>query len=111
MSVKINGTSITMTRGDTLKVIISIETEDGSVYDPVEGDSIRFALKTNYRQEEPLILKDIPLDTMLLHLTPEDTKSLAMPKTYVYDIQITHPNGDVDTFIDKAQLTLTEEVE
>ena len=47
---------------------------------------------------------------MLLQLTPDDTKSLEFG-TYVYDIQITYSNGDVNTFLDKGTLKLTEEVD
>ena len=111
MSFSIDGTTITLTRGDTLKVVVDIFKEDDTPYEPLEGDSMRFALKKSYKDEEPLILKDIPMSTCLLHIEPEDTKSLAMGKSYVYDIQLTHANGDVDTFISKAVFNITEEVE
>ena len=55
-------------------------------------------------------MKDIPSDTMLLVLEPEDTKTLPFGK-YVYDIQITYADGKVDTFITKGRLRLTEEVD
>ena len=110
MSVVINGTTIRMTRGDTLKVIVGIKNPDGSDYTPIEGDSIRFAVKEYYLQSTPVIVKEIPTDTMLLWLEPSDTKSLKMPREYVYDIELTHANGDVDTFIANAELNITEEV-
>ena len=111
MSYSIDGTTIRLTRGDTLRVVIDIYTDDDEPYVPVEGDSMRFAMKKSYRDEEPLLVKDIPMDTRTLHLTPEDTKTLQMPHSYVYDIQLTHSNGDIDTFINKAKIYLTEEVE
>lgn len=110
MSVVINGTTISMTRGDTLKVIVGIKNPDGSDYTPIEGDSIRFAVKEYFSQSSPVIVKVIPIDTMLLWLEPDDTKNLKMPKKYVYDIELTHANGDVDTFISRAELNITEEV-
>lgn len=114
MSVSIRKNTITMTRGDTLrvKVIINSNDEEGNVteYIPAEGDKIRFALKEKYNDEYPLIIKDIPWDTMILHLLPEDTKKLKHPSEYVYDIQITLTDGTVNTFIDRAKLRLTEEV-
>lgn len=110
MSVVINGTTIRMTRGDTLKAVIGIKNPDGSDYTPIEGDSIRFAVKEYYSQRSPIIVKTIPTDTMLLWLEPEDTKTLRMPQKYVYDIELTHANGDVDTFISRAELNITEEV-
>ena len=116
MSSSVSGTTIKMTRGDTLNLKVNI-LKDGEPYTPEEGDTIRFAMKHNkiksdnsgYTDEEPLILKEIPTDTMTLVLDPEDTKGLAFD-TYVYDIEITFSDGAVDTFISKATLKLTEEV-
>ena len=117
MSSSISGTTIKLTRGDTLNVKVDI-LQDGSPYTPQEGDEIRFALKhnrikadkTGYTDDEPLILKDIPIDTMILTLDPEDTKQLPFD-TYVYDIEITFAaDNAVDTFIEKARFILSEEV-
>lgn len=111
MSVKVNGTTIVATRGDTIKVFVPMAYEDGTEYVPAEGDSIRFALKKDYNDETVLIEKAIPTDTLLLKIDPEDTKGLPQPSQYVYDIQLTYANGEVDTFIDKAKFKLTEEVD
>lgn len=108
--IRISGTTITMTRGDTLRVILELKDEEGNTYVPLENDRIRFAMKKNYDDDAPLIVKEIPNDTLELVLNPDDTKNLAQPASYVYDIEITYANGDVDTFIDKAKLKLTEEV-
>ena len=111
MANSIVGTTIYLTKGDTFKRTLTLKNRTtGETYIPVEGDSIRFAAKKKYTDETCLIYKDIPIDTMLLHLEPEDTKNLAKGD-YVYDIQLTYANGDIDTFIDRAKLTLTEEVE
>ncbi len=109
--VKISGTTIKMTRGDTLRVTLTLKDEEGNVYTPIEGDRIRFAMKRFYDDSEVLINKQIPNDTLELVLNPEDTKNLPQPSSYVYDMEITYANGDVDTFIDKAKLQLTEEVD
>ena len=108
MSATVNGTTIVLTRGDTLKSTIVIYDKNGEQYTPVDGDAIRFAAKEKYTDYEPVILIDIPYDTCLLHVKPEDTKELDFGK-YVYDIQITMNDGTVDTFI-KGILKLTEEV-
>lgn len=110
MSVSINGTTITMTRGDTLRTTIVLEDDQHNKYIPQEGDRIRFAMKKSYEDEEPLIVKAISIEDLELVLNPEDTKDLPQPSSYVYDIEITYANGDVDTFIPKAKLKLTEEV-
>jgi hypothetical protein len=110
MSYSITGTTITLTRGDTFEALVSAIKKDGTPYIPVEGDVIRFAMKENYDDARPLLVKEIPIDTMMLMLEPSDTADLNFGK-YVYDIQLTNANGKVDTFITKATLKLSEEVD
>lgn len=111
MSVKVSGTTITATRGDTVKVQLELLDSEGNTYIPADSDEVRFAMKENYDDAEPILFKIIPNDTLILKLDPEDTKNLPQPSSYVYDLQITYANGDVDTFIDKAKFKLTEEVD
>lgn len=105
----IEDTNITFTRGDTFRVAIDITDADGNIFTPSDGDIIRFAMKKYYSDTECLIEKVIPNDTLILELEPSDTKNLDCGR-YVYDIELTYANGDVDTFI-KGTLKLTEEVE
>ena len=120
MSVSVKKNSITMTRGDTLRVKVDIyRTVDGEQepYTPTVSDSLRFALKhptmnatrTEYTDQNPLITKTIPTDTMVLTLLPTDTKPLGFGE-YVYDIELTMEDGTVDTFISEAKFTLSPEV-
>lgn len=111
MSYTIKKTTIFLTRGDTLKAQISLVDREGNPYEPQVGDVIRFACKKEYTDPdtEVLILKNIPLESLVLTLEPEDTKELPFGN-YVYDIQLTTAAGEVDTFITKGTLTLTEEV-
>lgn len=62
------------------------------------------------KTQVPLLVKDIPIDTMRLTLNPEDTKDFDFGK-YVYDIQLTKEDGTVDTFITKTTIKITEEVD
>ena len=106
MSFSVNDRTngISLTRGDTFKAKVSITDSEGAAYVPNEGDKIRFAMKKNYDDAEPLLFINIPIDTMILEITPEDTKSLE------FGVELTKANGDVDTFITKARIDLTEEV-
>lgn len=112
----IEGTTITLTRGDTMIAEVTPYQGD-EPYVPQEGDTLRFVMKgsklntrkTEYADAEPLVTKDIPTDTMLLRLDPEDTKPLGFGD-YVYDIEITFADGKVDTFINNASLSLIPEV-
>ena len=115
--------TIILTRGDTLRLKIKIiikenEQDPGTPYYPVEGEKVRFAVKhniyvgsgyTELKDPEPLINKQVPIDTLVLQLDPEDTKDLAFG-TYLYDVELTKLNGDVDTFITEEKFKLTTEV-
>lgn len=109
MSSSVNGTKISLTRGDTFRAVVTLTRRDGTTYSPTAGDVIRFAMKKNYEDASVLIEKTIPYDTLLLELEPEDTKPLAFGE-YVYDVQITMEDGTVDTFIPTSILKLTKEV-
>lgn len=109
MSYSISGTTINLTRGDTFEAVVTAVDSTDDIYIPQDGDSIRFAMKCKYDDAKPILVVNIPTDTMILTLKPEDTKELPFGK-YVYDIQLTYADGRVDTFITKAKLNITEEV-
>lgn len=115
--IKVCGTTIEMTRGDTLLLRV-IPTRAGEPYIPLPGDTMRFALKRdrmNMRgtwmvDPQPLIRKDIPIDTMLLRLEPEDTSSLDFGN-YMYDCELTMADGFVSTFIADAKFKIEREAD
>ncbi len=107
----INGNKITLTRGDSLTLTVDI-TQGGEPYEAQSGDVIRFALAKVYKGEfgyELLIEKTIPTDSLSFTLTAEETERLEY-RTYNYDIELTHSDGTVDTFI-SSTFTITGEVE
>lgn len=99
---------ISLVRGDSLHLKVNIYINQ-ELYTPENGDRVRFAMKQSYQSNKVLVHKNIPIDSLELHLEPSDTKKLAFGK-YVYDIEITFDNGDVDTFI-SGEFELTPEVE
>ncbi len=111
----IDGTTIRLTRGDSLVVQLEL-TQDGEPYTPAEGDSIAFGLKsklnaskTAFVDAEPLVEKAILTDDMTLRLAPADTKDLPFGN-YAYDIEVTLASGQVDTVINNARFILQPEV-
>ena len=111
----IKGTTIYLTRGDTLKVQLAL-TQGGEPYVLQQGDSILFAVKsklntqgTAYVEKLPLITKAIDTSTMILTLVPTDTEKLPFG-VYHYDIQVTFNDGGVDTVINNAILEIVPEV-
>lgn len=112
---EIKGKDIYLTRGDTFRAQVGLQYKDGGEYTPVTGDRIRFALKRRYNDNFPVFIKEIAIGDLILQIDPEDTKRLNFGE-YVYDIEITFANGDVDTFIGKdptspARFFLVEEVD
>lgn len=105
------GTTIYLTRGDTFRTRVGMKQRGSDEeYEPVTGDVIRFKVKRNYSDAQPIISKVISNDTQILTLAPSDTKPLDFGN-YVYDIELTKANGDVDTFIAGASLVITKEVD
>lgn len=105
----VNDKDISLTKGDTLILEISMKDDQGHVYTPQEGDVVRFAMKRWYSDTQTVITKVIPNDTMTLRLEHAETAELKVGK-YVYDIEITYADGRVDTFVDRASFRITEEV-
>ena len=112
--------NITLTRGDTLTLTVALLQEVPPVppatqptiepYDPVEGDVIRFAVSQGYKGQTGYSLKlskEIPHDT--LTFTCSSAETTLDYSAYNYDVEITHADGCVDTFI-SAKLTITGEV-
>lgn len=102
---------IKLTRGDSMTLALEL-IKDGAEYTPAEGDSVRFALAKGYVSEsdyELIKTITIPVSTLEFTLPSADTKELQYGK-YNYDIQITHADGTVDTFI-SSTLEITGEVE
>ena len=108
--VSIVNNTITLVRGDTVEIPVTIRTREGDVYEPSEGDVIRFALKESYDSDSVLIKKVLKNDGLILRLESCETKGLpARKKPYVYDVELAAVNGYVDTFI-RGQLIVLEEV-
>ena len=104
---RVLGTTIYLTRGDTLHLQVGMMIGN-EAYELQEGDVVRFAMKKEYEDDEPLILKN--LEDGWLNLVPGDTKELEFGD-YVYDIQLTTAEGEVDTFIHEAKFSLLKEVD
>ena len=119
--LKIDGNNnITLTRGDTLTLTVTLLHEVEPVppateptiepYVPEQDDVIRFAVSKGYKGEpnyELKLSKVIPHDT--LTFTCSSSETTLDYKTYNYDVEITHGDGCVDTFI-SGRLTITGEV-
>ena len=113
--LKITGNRIYLTRGDTAEIQIRMRIKGTKeYYVPQNGDTIRFAMSTKVDEcrcrddEETVLTKTIPIDTLILRLDPSDTKTL-YDREYWYDVELTYADGRVDTFIADATIELGRE--
>ncbi|MBC8585554.1 hypothetical protein [Youxingia wuxianensis] len=103
----IAGSAMELTRGDTGRFTVSVQNQDGSPYSPASGDVMVFSVKKSVTDTEYLIHKTITGGQVIIE--PEDTQSLPFGN-YVYDIQLTLENGDVNTIVPPSTFTVCGEV-
>ena len=100
--------NIELTKGDTL-ILTATPKQNGSTYEPQEGDTIRFACSIGYKGEPGYVLKiekNVPTDTFTFTVPAAETEELEYLE-YNYDVELTH-NGAVYTYI-SAKLKITGE--
>lgn len=101
--------TIHMTRGNSAYFEIEAFLPDKTQYTPSSTDKIVFTVKVKYEDKHAVIRKEIPTDSMLLTLEPDDT-SVLDTGVYVYDIYLQTLDGSKDTFIREAKLVLERNV-
>ena len=94
----IEGNKITLTHGDTLPIGVTNLKLNGVAYTPQEGDVIKWAVKTDPEDAEPILEKVIPNDTLQTQLTMAESESLPLGNL-VWDLQITFANGTNYTWL------------
>ena len=102
--------TIHLTRGDTARFSLGriVNTVTKTNYTPTAEDTVTMTIKKTALDAAPCVQIIVP-GGEVLHIKPEDTKSMAFGK-YVYDIQITMADGDVYTIIPPATFDLLKEV-
>lgn len=109
--VTVVNNTITLVRGDTVEIPLTLRLRNGEKYIPSEGDVVRFALKDGYGDDVPVLIhKVLPNDSLILRLESCETKEImAKKKPYVYDVELTTANGYVDTVV-RGIVNVLEEV-
>lgn len=105
--LSITGTNIKMTRGDTVRIALSVTDANGNTYTPSVLDTIVLSVKKSTDDTAYLFQKTITDGTILI--APTDTSTLEFG-SYVYDVQLTLDNGDVNTIIPISELRIMQEV-
>jgi hypothetical protein len=110
--MKINGTDIFMTRGDTEVFEVRLEDHEGIHIPFKDGeDIVKFTVKSSTQTINILIEKIITQFTngeARIEIEPEDTNNLRY-FTYVYDVQLNQP-GNITTIIKPSKFVVEEEV-
>lgn len=110
--MKIQGTNISMTRGDSEAIKVTVKDTSGNIIPLVSGDTIYFTVRENLLNPTKIIeriITEFDDGEALIRLNPEDTRQLKFI-SYVYDIQLTKENGSVKTIITPSNFTITGEV-
>jgi len=110
----INGTSITLTRGDSAYINVPVLNEDGTAYEPQEGDKVALQVRekpiTGIGSEPNVVIDgDIDFDNEgvpLWHISPSDSTIPAL--TYSWDVELQLASGDVCTY-NNGTLTIVPE--
>ena len=104
---KIDSDRLYITRGDTGRLTVSIRDQNGNKYTPSSDEIIVMTVKKSVGDESSLFSAQAK-DCEIV-ITPEYTKSLAFGE-YVYDVQITLSNGDINTIIPSNKFIVYGEV-
>ncbi len=110
--MKIQGTNISMIRGDSEAIKVSCRDESGADIPLVEGDIVYFTVKRSTNTEEKILQKIVTEFTegvALITIFPKDTRELKTGM-YYYDIQLTRADGTVKTIIPPSKFTVEGEV-
>lgn len=105
--MKVNGTSISMTRGDSETITVSCEARPF-----VTGDILTFTVRKTVFEKKKIV-KEVTEFTeegkAIIEIKPEDTNGLGFGG-YVYDIQLEDESGTVTTIIKPSRFVVEQEV-
>jgi len=109
--MRINGTSITMVRGDSEQINVSL-TQDGAAVELVTGDTVYMTIRKSIAAA-PNLSKTVTVFNSSgiaeIVLNPSDTKTMAYDE-YMYDVQVKFADGTVKTVIPQSKFRLLAEV-
>ena len=110
--MEIQGTNISMIRGDSEAIKVSCEDAQGVNVPLEDGDTLYFTVKKSTNTEEKILQKIVTEFTdgvALITIFPKDTRELKIGN-YYYDIQLNRANGQVKTIIPPSRFIINAEV-
>ena len=108
--LKISGNKISLTRGDSAYITLTINTDNG-VYALNDGDEVRVQVRDVPNTGDLIFEGNIETinDEIVWHIYPAQTTDLDVA-TYYWDAQLQTANGDIFTFIPASAFKLLDEV-
>ena len=106
------GTNISMIRGDTESILVSVKDSEGFEVALENGDIVYLTIKDNINTDNKALQKivtEFPGGRALIEISSDDTKDLKV-KEYIYDIQLTKIDGSVTTIVKPSKFTLLGDV-
>ena len=110
--MEIQGTNISMIRGDSETIKVSCKDAQGVDVPLEDGDTLYFTVKKSTNTEEKILQKIVTEFTdgvALITIFPKDTRELKIG-SYYYDIQLNRANGQVKTIIPPSRFIINAEV-
>lgn len=109
----INGTTITIPRGDYFACAMQMyvqdpETGEETLYELQDGETAWFAMKADYDDTDTIIHKQLT-DDYVLEIFSRETEGLEFG-TYYYDAYLLDANGERTTYIRYAKIKIDKEV-
>ena len=108
----VSGTNLKITRGDTGSIRVAVSDAAGETIPLEDGDMIELTVRLYLGAPKKTLYKKVTEfvnGEALITIHPEDTSNLKF-KTYVYDIQLTRANGQVQTIVKPSLFEVGSEV-
>ena len=108
----VSGTNLKITRGDTGAIRVAVNDSAGEIIPLEDGDMIELTVRKHLMSSKKELYKKVTEfinGEALITIHPEDTESLEF-RMYVYDIQLTRENGQVQTIVKPSQFVVGGEV-
>lgn len=114
--LEISGNNISLTRGDSAYITISVKRQNGEPYELRSGDIIQCQVRTSVNTGRVLIDAStengkivIAEGSIVWRISADETKQMSVGK-YHYDVQLKNNQEDVYTFIPDSIFNITNEV-
>lgn len=94
---------ISLTRGDSAYISVTMKTQDGTAYTMQPGDKLTLTVRKFAIDTSSVLLQSVS-DTDTIAIAPEQSKKLHCG-SYSYDIQLNTVGGDVFTIAGATSVT------